>query len=180
MIEGDEIEYRVLTRTEISKLAEMDRTETIDSIYRLREGKLILEKAYWRIGDWSPEEKQKRIAGLERGYDHGDTLFGAFDGPKLVGMSVLDDYTLQNAAGRFNFAGLWVSQRYRGRGVGRALAQLVIVNARELGASMLYVSATPSQNTVRFYMSMGFRPAKTADPNLFQAEPEDIHMQLIL
>ena len=46
-------------------------------------------------------------------------LFGAFDGPTLVGLSVLDQSTLPKAVGRFNLAGLWVSQAYRGRGIGK-------------------------------------------------------------
>ena len=161
------MEYRVLSRTEISKLAEMDRTETIDHIYRIRDGKLRLEKEHWDVADWDASEKQQRITGLQKGYDHGDTLFGAFDGSTLVGISVLDQYTLPKVAGRFNLAGLWVSQGYRGSGVGRTLVSLVMDKARKLGAKTLYASATPSENTVRFYMSMGFQLADPVDPDLF-------------
>ena len=174
------MEYRVLTRAEISKLAEMDRTETIDHIYHIRDGKLGLEKEHWDVRDWSALEKQRRIAGLQKGYDGGDTLFGAFDGPTLVGISVFEPRSLPSAVGRFNLGGLWVSQEYRGKGIGRTLVQLVINKARGLCAKTMYVSATPSENTVRFYMSMGFRLAESVDPHLFGSEPEDIHMELIL
>ena len=174
------MEYRVLSRTEISKLVEMDRTETVDYIYRIHDGKLSLEKAHWDVTDWDASEKQRRIAGLQKGYDNGDTLLGAFDGSILVGISVLDQYTLPKVAGRFNLAGLWVSREYRGRGVGRTLVSLVMDKARELGAKTLYASGTHSENTVRFYMSMGFRLADPVDPDLFEAEPEDIHMERVL
>ena len=174
------MEYRVLTRAEISKLAEMDRTETIDYIYHIRDGKLSLEKEHWDVEDWRVPEKQRRIAGLEKRFDDGDTLFGAFDGPTLVGVSVCEPHPLPSAVGRFNLGGLWVSQKYRGRGIGRKLAQLVLDKARGFGAKTVYVSATPSENTVRFYMSMGFRLTEPVDPHLFECEPEDIHMELVL
>ena len=136
------MEYRVLSRTEIGKLTEMDRTETVDYVYRLHDGKLRLEKEHWDVADWDASEKQRRIAGLQKGYDHGDTLFGAFDGSTLVGVSVLDQYTLPKVAGRFNLAGLWVSRKFRGKGVGRTLVSLIMDKARELGAKTLYASDT--------------------------------------
>ena len=62
----------------------------------------------------------------------------------------------------------------------RRLVELVMGKAREMGAKTLYVSATPSENTVRFYRSLGFRPADPIDPDLFRIEPDDIHMEMTL
>jgi len=174
------MDYRILSRAEISKLTEMDRTETVDYVYRLHDGKLRLEKKHWDIANWDASEKQQRITELQEGFDYGDTLFGAFDGSTLVGLSVLDQYTLPKVAGRFNLAGLWVSREYRGKGVGRTLVFLAMDKARELGAKTLYASGTHSENTVRFYMFMGFHLADPVDPDLFEAEPEDIHMERVL
>jgi predicted N-acetyltransferase YhbS len=173
-------EYRILSREEIQKLAEIDRTETIENVYCVRNGELSLEKEHWDVGDWDAQEKQKRIARLQKRYDDGDTLFGAFHGPTLVGLSIFEPEPLPSAAGRFNLAGLWVSQKYRGKGIGRTLAQMVIDKARESGAKTVYVSATPSENTVRFYMSVGFRLAASVDPDMFEHEPKDVHLELIL
>jgi hypothetical protein len=44
----------------------------------------------------------------------------------------------------------------------------------------MYVSATPSLNTVRFYQSLGCRLTELVDPDLFKEEPEDIHLELSL
>ena len=173
-------EYRVLSREEIRSLIQIDRTETIENIHYVRDGKLTLEKEHWDVEDWGAEEKQHRIIRLQKLYDDGYTLFGAFDGQTLAGMSLSDPNPLPSAVGRFNFGGLWVSQKYRGRGVGRTLAQLIINKARESGAETVYVSATPSENTVRFYMSLGFQLAELIDPGMFELEPEDIHMELIM
>ena len=118
------MEYRTVSREEIVQLHELDRTETIDRVYYVDNGKLCLREEHWDVGEWSAEEKQRRIAELQAGYDAGDTLFGAFDGPTLVGLSVLDQYTSKQVAGRFNLAGLWVSAlrilpRVSGTSIGR-------------------------------------------------------------
>ena len=174
------MEYRVLSREEIKQLHEIDRTETIDRVYHVCEGKLCLKDEHWDVGEWSAAEKERRIAGLQAGFDAGDTLFGAFDGPTLAGMSVLDQCTTAQVAGRFNLAGLWVSRPYRGRGVGRRLVELVQDRARALGAQTLYVSATSTDNTVHFYLSVGFRLADPVDEALFEIEPTDIHLEMAL
>lgn len=81
---------------------------------------------------------------------------------------------------QLNLTGLWVSKQYRKMGIGKALVELVKNKAREMGARKLYVSATPSQNTVKFYMNRGFRLAKEINEKLFELEPEDIHMTFSL
>ena len=52
--------------------------------------------------------------------------------------------------------------------------------ARKLGAKKLYISATPSENTVNFYLHLGCVLAKEMDPELFELEPEDIHLEYAL
>jgi hypothetical protein len=44
----------------------------------------------------------------------------------------------------------------------------------------MYVSATPSESAVGFYLKHGFRLAIEPIPELFEEEPEDIHMLLDL
>jgi predicted N-acetyltransferase YhbS len=175
-----EFAYRGLSRGEISKLAQIDRTESIDGIYYMREGALVLEAEHWDVPDWSPAEKQRRIAALQADYDRGCLFYGAFDGPCLAGMAVLDPVPLPSGLDRLNLAGLWVSQRYRGQGVGRALVQLAVAEARARAAQAVYVSATPSERTVGFYRSLGFGLATEMDPGLVALEPEDVHMELRL
>ena len=47
--------------------------------------------------------------------------------------------------------------------------------ARERGALQIYISATPSENTVKFYLKLGAVVTDGPDPELFDLEPEDIH-----
>ena len=71
---------------------------------------------------------------------------------------------------------LYVSRAYRGRGVGVQLFDAAVSFAREAGANGLYVSATPTENTVDFYLNRGCVLAPEPDPRLLAAEPDDIHL----
>jgi hypothetical protein len=46
-----------------------------------------------------------------------------------------------------------------------------------MNARRLYISATPSENTVNFYLRQGCVLARQIDPELFELEPEDIHLE---
>jgi hypothetical protein len=102
----DSLKYRKLTRAEISKLNQIDRTEIIDSIYYERDGILVLENEYWKVPNWSYEEKQKRIAELQDVFDKGATFLGAFEGENLIGMSVLDHNPVASHTKRLNLEGI--------------------------------------------------------------------------
>ena len=40
----------------------------------------------------------------------------------------------------------------------------------------MYISATPSEHTINFYLRQGCVVASEVDPELFALEPEDIHL----
>jgi GNAT superfamily N-acetyltransferase len=48
--------------------------------------------------------------------------------------------------------------------------------AREQGAVKLYISAIPSESAVGFYLKLGFEPTEDVNKELFDREPDDIHM----
>jgi hypothetical protein len=60
--------------------------------------------------------------------------------------------------------------------LGKRLFDLAADEARRRGARTMYISATPSENTVNFYMRRGSVIAGEPDPELFEFEPEDIHL----
>jgi hypothetical protein len=41
----------------------------------------------------------------------------------------------------------------------------------------LYISATPSEHTIDFYLTLGCTLVDAPDPELFAREPEDIHLE---
>ena len=59
----------------------------------------------------------------------------------------------------------------------RNLFELAADEARRRGARRLYISATPSQHTIDFYLSLGCTVTAEPDPELFALEPGDIHLE---
>ena len=170
------MEYRVLKKEEIERVGEIDRTETIESIYYFTEGKLELVKEFYKVSKWSNEEVDLHIISLNDIYNRGGFIFGAFDVSDIAGIVLLDSQFIGRNKDQLNLAGLWVSKQYRQKGVGKTLVELVKEKALAIGAKKLYVSATPSQNTVDFYMKQGFELAGEINQRLYELEPEDIHM----
>ena len=104
-------------------------------------------------------------------------MYGAFHEQKLVGIGIIQPDVAADTA---QLAYLHVSNRYRQKGIGNRIAQELIGEARRTGAAKMYVSATPSGSAVNFYMRQGFRPTATPIPELFELEPDDIHMLMEL
>ena len=71
---------------------------------------------------------------------------------------------------------LHVSDACRGRGIGGRLGDELEALARTAGDTSMVVSATPSLNTVRFYLRRGFEPMAEPLPELFELEPDDVHL----
>ena len=179
-VQDKEITYRILNRDQIQFLKQIDRREIIQGLYYRRNGRLILEEKQIQVPEWREDDKTQRVNGLQHIYDQGATFFGAFYGEELVGMSVLNHNPLSSSSHKLNLEGLWVSNQYRGLGIGKALFRRAQQEAESRGAKFMYVSATPSQNTVDFYLGLGCLPAVPPDEILLQKEPEDIHLELNL
>ena len=75
------------------------------------------------------------------------------------------------------FAFLYVSNGRRAQGIGRHLSEELERLACEGGDTTMVVSATPSLNTVCFYLRRGFEPMAQPLPELYELEPDDVHMQ---
>lgn len=75
---------------------------------------------------------------------------------------------------------LHVTAARRATGVGSLLCDELERIARADGATEMAVSATPTANTVRFYRGRGFEPTAAPLAELFEAEPEDVHMRKTL
>jgi GNAT superfamily N-acetyltransferase len=163
---------------ELNRLGEIDRTERIESIYIQRGAELEESAQTFDVPPWSPTGSHAhsvpdQIGFLEHHASRGASIFGAFDGERLVGIGLVTPHIRPGVA---QLAYLHVGNGYRGRGIGRRLAEEMENVARRLGDWEIVVSATPTVNTVRFYMSCGFAPMAEPLPELFEQEPEDVHL----
>lgn len=170
--------YRELSREEIEKLVEIDRSELVEFNYRFVNGSLELVEYYCEIEGFSQSKLLELKSGLYNLYDHRGIIFGAINDNKLVGIASLSNKFRGTTMNRVQLALLHVSKDYRGRGIGRQLVELVKEKATDWGAKQIYVSAAPIKNTVDFYRRIGCKLTSELEEDLFNLEPEDIHMEL--
>ena len=176
------IAYRPLARHELGRVGEIDRTERIDTLYRQDGTRLESRTGDFSAPAWSPDgDGEHSVAGqrrsLEEYVDMGAACVGAFDGDRLVGIGVVCFHVRYRVA---QLAYLHVSDGYRGHGIGVALTAELERHVRTAGDTAMVVSATPSENTVRFYLRRGFTPMAEPLPELLELEPEDVHMRKAL
>ncbi len=176
------VEIRQLARTELSRVSEIDRTERIDLVYEQRGTELVERRGNWSASAWDPDghgehsvEAQRQA--LERYVEAGGIALGAFAKGRLVGVGVVVPH-LRPATGQLAF--LHVSEPCRAAGIGSRLSDALEQIARGAGDSAMVVSATPSENTVRFYLGRGYEPMADPLPELFEREPEDVHLRKAL
>ena len=169
--------FRNLSREEIAQVWSIDRSEVIDKIYHLENGSLVLRSEHHDVQGWPPSEAELYGPMLFECFDRGGWCYGQFDDERLVGVAILDSRFIGPRHDQLQLKFLHVSNAYRGRGIGRQLFELAKATARKKGARQLYVSATPSENTINFYLRSGCRVTAQPDPQLFALEPEDIHLE---
>ena len=105
---------------------------------------------------------------------------GALDGDRLAGVAVLGNRPISDDAEMLQFVLLHVSEKYRRQGVASRLVEKLIEIAKERGAKRLYISSTPSDSAIGFYFSLGSKLGPKVDKELYEWEPEDIHLVLEL
>ncbi len=171
------IEIRRLSSDEIRLIGSIDRSEHIDGLYTIEDGRLVHKPVEIDVPSWMLEGTGEHSVGgliedLEPLVVGGASLLGAFDQNEFLGLVIVD--------GSFEPGLAWlvflhVSRQHRRRGVASALWPAAERIALDAGADSMYVSATPSDSAVGFYLDRGCRLARPPHPQLLAKEPEDIH-----
>lgn len=169
----------MLERSELTRVREIDRTEKIEGRYLQRGVALELQSGDWSSPSWDlegtgPHSVAALHAMLDSTFERGASAIGAFAHGRVVGIGLVLPHVRPRIA---QLVALYVSNTERGHGVGTRLCNELELVAREAGDVEIVVSATPSANTVRFYLNKGFAPTAEPLPELFELEPEDIHMR---
>lgn len=175
------MQIRPLERSELKDVWSIDRSERIERMYGLGPGGLELREEHHELSGWPIGEADEYHPLLLDCFDRGGVCLGAFDrSHRLVGAVFLESRRIGAGRDTLQLTFLHVDRAHRDTGVGGRLFDHACEAARALGARCLYVSATPSENTIDFYRRRGFTPTSAPDPELFAREPEDIHMTLSL
>ena len=174
------MEIRTLRRNEIEKVRNITRNEVVEQVYYLIDGKLVLKDEFYDMKGWNAAELDRSIARLYDICDRNGVLLGAFFGNRLIGVSVLESEFIGENKDQLQLYFHQIDSNFRHKGVGGRLFRKVVMEAKELGAKSLYISATPSKNTIGFYLHMGCRLVSKVNPELYVLEPKDIHLELLL
>lgn len=175
------IRYRALAEHELARVGEIDRTEHIETLYVQHGAELEPVRGDFSASPWreggGAHSVQEQVEACAHYLAAGGTVIGAFADARLVAIGVVVPHVRPGIA---QLAYLHVSDGFRGQGIGAELTGRLEEIARHAGDTTIVVSATPSQNTVRFYRGRGFAPTATPLPELLELEPEDVHMEKAL
>jgi GNAT superfamily N-acetyltransferase len=171
-------EIRALEHHELDRVDEIDRTERIDALYVQDGVRLEVREGDWSAGRWDPGGQGEHSVAAQRRFlrglvERGGVALGAFEGQRLVGIGVV---LARLRPGVAQLAYLHVTDGRRARGIGGRLSDELEHIAREAGATSVAVSATPSVKTVDFYRRRGYEPLAEPFPELFELEPDDVHL----
>ena len=172
------VELRRLGLSELARVVEIDRRERIGVLYDQDGSELVERHGNWSASAWDPEGHGEHSVGaqvdaLERYVGDGGIAVGAFAGGRLVGIGVVVPHLRPGIA---QLAYLHVSAPVRATGIGNRLSEQLEQIARTAGDADMVVLATPSGNTVRFYLGRGFQPMAEPLAELLELEPDDVHM----
>lgn len=124
------------------------------------------------------EEKDRETLGnTQKIFDSGGQIVMALLGDERVGCCAL----IRMAEGEYEIAKMTVTDKYRGRGYGRAVLAGTIEEARRMGARRLYLETNSSLTpAIALYESLGFRhlpPQRVVKSPYARA---DVYMELLL
>jgi ribosomal protein S18 acetylase RimI-like enzyme len=165
---------------ELRLLGQIDRSEHVQVLFSVKSGRLESRPADVRVPAWehdgTGEHSLVAVTGfVEPIVSAGGEIFGAFVGELLGGVVVVDPAFEDDAVW---LAFLHVDRSHRRVGVASRLWTTAVDRARAAGATSIYVSATPSESAVGFYLSRGCTLATRSQirPHLYALEPDDIHL----
>ncbi len=166
-------QIRRMTADQVDRIDEIDVSESGTVVYKWVDGRLTAVAEEWHRGNSYGDGWQSRAASIRAMLGEGGAAVGAFTGGRLVGFGALR-YRLADEVAQLQ--ALWVSAAYRRQGIATALTAELFRLASQNGATAVYVSGCPSESAVSFYRRQGFEPTPWLHRELYEREPEDIHM----
>ncbi len=124
-----------MDRSELERIAEIDRSERITTGYVYEDGRLRAERMDWRVPRWPMEgdafSVRAHIEGIAPILENGGVMLGAFNRQgQLVGFAVLRHDLAERMA---QLAALFVSRAYRRQGIATRLTSRVVRLAKAGG-----------------------------------------------
>lgn len=164
---------------EAERIGEIDAMHVIRNAWRKdSSNKYKLVEINWTDTEL-PNGFEWHLRRFREALENGGTAFGCFDRDKLIGYAVMNG-NIFGQQGYILLDQLFVSNTYRGKGIGKRLFTLCAEQARQLGARKLYLCAGSAENTIAFYHKLGCAPAVEPDEDLAAEDPYDIQLEYAL
>ena len=172
-------QYRELQLQEAERIAEIDATHFIKNVWRKdASGEYHLVEINWTDTEL-PNGFEWHLRRFKEILENGGTAFGCFHGGELIGYATVNADVF-GQQGYVLLDQLFVSNTYRGKGIGNRLFALCAQQARQLGARKLYLCAGSAENTIAFYHRLDCGPAVEPDEDLAAEDPRDIQLEYVL
>lgn len=160
---------------------QISRRELITQLYIQKQDQLELTDCFYDVENWDAYHLENDPPKLKELYQQGASFVGAFNtAEQLVGISVVSNQMITDYPNAKLLQYFYVDADQQGQGIGAKLMQAAKESTKQLGTHQLYISATPSKRTVDFYMKYGAAVLKHPDRELWELEPEDIHLLCML
>lgn len=176
-----EIRYAAISAETLSPAAldDYERHQDVLEIWKCVDGE-------WRLipmtltFDWSPERRREVVQEILETLRSGGKAFGAYDGDRLVGFSLLSMKPFGSRRQYTALKLLQISAGHRRHGIGRRLFSMAAEAARNAGFEKLYISANCSKESQTAYRRYGCTYAQEIDEAQAAREPLDVQMECSL
>jgi N-acetylglutamate synthase-like GNAT family acetyltransferase len=174
----ENIVFKELKITDINNniLDYYNRYQEVKKCYRKKDGKWIITEIEY-IANWDKNEIENVIKEFTNTLKYNGRIFGAYEDNKLIGFATLINKKFGSNNQYIQLGHMHVSFGYRNKGIGKKLFELCIKNAKEIGAAKIYISANTSEETQKFYLSIGCIDAEEINKELAENEPYDRQME---
>lgn len=150
-------------------LDDFNRQQKTTRIYVKKDDTYMLEEQPG-VMDWSIEKKREVAKDL---MDNAYISYLALVEEEIIGFVSL---VKELVSERMILDLIQVDTDFRGQGIGRRLWEKAVEEARLSGAKELYISACPSEETIRFYKAMGAEVTDSPIIAIAKDEPDDLQM----
>ncbi len=145
----------ILSRQQLDQLWEIDRSEIIDTLYRLDNGQLRAYREYYDVRGWDPHDRQVYTPIHEACYDRGGIFFAFFDDEQMIAAAALDTLPRGMNGELRQLLFFYVGAGKRGQGWGRRLFQYALHQLPEWGRPASISRRLPKQKHRRFLSGSG-------------------------
>lgn len=174
-------EYRKLSLEEAERIAEIDATHFIKNVWRIDEktGEYGLVEINWTDTEL-PNGFDWHLNRFKETIKNGGAAFGCFEEGMLIGYATVDKETFGKKERYVLLDQLFVSQKHRGKCIGKTLFLMCAAQAVEYGAEKLFLCAGSAEGTIAFYKKLDCVPAVERNQKLYEEDPRDIQLEYCL